>query len=29
MLDLRPEQMQEYIKKITAMAQSAGCKVCV
>ena len=28
MLDLRPEQMQEYVKKITSMAQSAGCKVC-
>lgn len=27
MLDLRPEQMQEYFKKITSMAQSAGCKM--
>ena len=27
MLDLKPEQMQEYLKKITSMAQSAGCKV--
>lgn len=26
MLDLKPEQMQEYLKKITSMAQSAGCK---
>lgn len=26
MLDLRPEQMQEYMKKITSMAQRAGCK---
>ncbi|XP_015766660.1 PREDICTED: dynein assembly factor 3, axonemal-like isoform X1 [Acropora digitifera] len=26
MLDLRPEQMQEYVKKITSMAQRAGCK---
>ena len=29
MLDLKPEQMQEYLKKITSMAESAGCKVCV
>ena len=28
MLDLKPEQMQEYMKKITSMAVSAGCKVC-
>ena len=27
MLDLKLEQMQEYLKKITSMAQSAGCKV--
>ena len=27
MLDLKPEQMQEYLKKITSMAQAAGCKV--
>lgn len=26
MLDLKPEQMQEYLKKITSMAQAAGCK---
>ncbi|XP_068707855.1 dynein axonemal assembly factor 3-like isoform X2 [Montipora foliosa] len=26
MLDLRPEQMQEYVKKITAMALNVGCK---
>lgn len=26
MLDLKPEQMQEYMKKITSMAVSAGCK---
>ncbi|KAL9978714.1 hypothetical protein ACROYT_G016264 [Oculina patagonica] len=29
MLDLKPEQMQEYLKKITSMAQSAGCKTAV
>lgn len=27
MLDLKPEQMQEYLKKITSMAQAAGWKV--
>ncbi|PFX30585.1 Dynein assembly factor 3, axonemal [Stylophora pistillata] len=26
MLDLKPEQMREYLKKITSMAESAGCK---
>ena len=27
MLDLKPEQIQEYLEKITSMAQAAGCKV--
>lgn len=26
MLDLKPEQMEEYLKKIASMAESAGCK---